>query len=149
MARGRNDEERKAERKRGSSARWATFWIILFMVLVPFFESLDPTGTWTTFIGKWMFVVLLVYIGVEFYETTERSVNNTGGYIKDNGLSFIAFIISVVTFALMVAKVGPYILTEAQLYIMLQLAGWNAIDFILGLLMSQRIARAGRERDEE
>jgi hypothetical protein len=151
---------RSSGRQRGrrpgyiSRARWTAFFLIVFMLwfaVVPLYPSLansiDPTGWWTAYIAKKLVYLLLLYLAIEMDETSRRNSTNQEGFVIDNGLAFIGVLIGFATLVLWAFRPG-YKLTADQFNIVTQCTLTVAIDFAFGLIFSQRIAFAGKERAE-
>ena len=136
---------------RQTRARWASFWLVLFMLGIaasPYFPfTIDQSGYITAYIKQWLFIILYIYLAIEFNETATRSSTDIWAFIKDNGLALIAIFVGFGSLLLLMLLPG-YRLTPDQLHIMLQCLAAVAFDFFYGVVISQRIAFAGKERDE-
>jgi hypothetical protein len=133
-------------------ARWATLWLMIFMLgiaiapIVPF--TVDKTGYATAYTKEWLFVVIFIYLTIQFDETARRSSTNMVGFIKDNGLALACIFVGFGAF-LAWSFHPTYKLTYDQFHIMLQCMIAAGFDFYYGVIISQRIAFAGKEREEE
>jgi hypothetical protein len=128
-------------------ARWATIWMILFMLLVSS-GLIDPNGTLIANAKEWLFVMLGPYVVISFHETSTRDSTDLMGFVVDNVLAFLAFFVGTGIFIAVVAR-PSFTLSYDQAHILLQCTTWVGIDFFYGIVLSFRIAFAGRERKEE
>jgi len=133
-------------------ARWATLLLIIFMVAVaasPFMNvTIDPSGKIAAFVNEWIYVVLMAYLVIQFDETSRRSATNMKAFIIDNGLALVAILVGFAVLLLWLFRPG-YELTKSLSHIIAQCTITSAFDFYYGIVFSQRIAFAGKEREEE
>jgi hypothetical protein len=128
-------------------ARWSTALLIAFMLLIPFTGGVDPTGAWIHTLNQWMFVVFIVYMSIQFWETANRSSTDRAGFFQDNGMALLGVIVGFIYLALLVTKALR--MSQDQILLLLQCLGWGGLDFVFGVLISQRIAASAKEREEE
>ncbi len=133
------------------AARWAALWMVAFMLwmaIIPVLPySLDPKGWWAAFVLGWWPLILVLYLVVELYETARRNATNQEGFIKDSGLALLGFLIGFAIFLLLAFRQG-YSLTPDQFMLTLESTAVVGGDFFTGIVISQRIAFAGKERAE-
>lgn len=125
--------------------------LTLFMLSItisPFLPfSIDSDGRLAAHVKDWLFLIFGPYIAIQLHETSQRISSDVGDFLMDNGLALLAFIVGVVTFILLWLRPG-YTLTPDQFHIMLQCTMWSFIDFLYGVIITLRIAFAGKEREE-
>ena len=124
-----------------------TVFLILFQFALVSMRRVvcDATMEW---LAQWAWLGLLLYLNIEFAETSSRDSANTGGYLIDNGLAFIGFC-SFILIYLLNRLSAPWKLSAEELSILYQCAAFGLTDFLWGLLFSQRIAAAGKDRTTE
>jgi hypothetical protein len=125
-------------------AAWvSTLMLIAFMALVPFLRNIIGSAAMAWLADSiWFF--LLVYLNVQFWETSSRNPTAVKEYFVDNSLALGGVVVGIILMVLpwFWQKPGE----EWSLIIQCTLFGLS--DLMWGLLVSQRIAFAGKERDE-
>ncbi|MES2202870.1 MAG: hypothetical protein V4474_00900 [Patescibacteria group bacterium] len=126
------------------TARWATLLLIVFMLGVQY----APESILLLIrIKEWLPDVLLLYMTIEIYETSQQSWTKITEFFWDNGLSFAGMIVGIVIFVLLFARPG-YTLSYEHILIERWCTLACAFDFFLGLAIVFRITSAAREREE-
>jgi hypothetical protein len=126
------------------TARWATALLIVFMLGVQY----SPTSILLAIsIKEWLPDILLLYMTLEIYETSQQSWTKLAEFFWDNGLSLLGMFVGVGTFILLFAR-PTYVLSYEQILIMRWCTLACAFDFFLGLAIGFRITSAAREREE-
>jgi len=132
-------------------ARWATLTLIIFMLTIitpPLWgRSLYPAWLMVYIKEEW-FVVLALYLIVEFDETQRRLSTDLGGFVSDNGLALLALFVGLTAFVLMGFRQG-YQLTYEEYRIIRDSTIIAGFDFYYGIVITQRIAASAKERAEE
>jgi hypothetical protein len=80
-------------------------------------------------------------------ETCRRNSNDLRGFFFDSGYAIIAIMVPIGFFVWDKAS-NTFRLPAEELQIMIQCMAWGLTDLIWGLLISMRIAFAGKEREE-
>lgn len=132
-------------------ARLATVALIIYTLSIiapPIWgQSLYPAWLMAYIKEEW-FIVLVLYIVVEFDETQRRLSTDLGGFVSDNGLALVAVLIGLATFVLLGFRQG-YHLTYEEYRIVRDSTIVAGIDFYYGIVITQRIASSAKERAEE
>jgi len=129
-------------------AKVLTIVLVLFEVSLIYSRAL--LGDYEmAFLMHWIWLILLVYLNFQLLETTLRSSTNQLGFFEDNGLALLAVIAAIILFSLYFADVNLLkrwrreeveVLSACFLY--------GLTDFVWGIMIAQRIAFAGKEREE-
>jgi predicted MFS family arabinose efflux permease len=86
-------------------------------------------------------------MSIQFWETANRSSTDRAGFFQDNGMALLGVIVGFIYLALLVTKALR--MSQDQILLLLQCLGWGGLDFVFGVLISQRIAASAKEREEE
>jgi hypothetical protein len=99
------------------------------------------------FVNQWLWLAMCFYINIQLLETCRRNSNDLRGFFFDSGYAIIAIMVPIGFFVWDKAS-NTFRLPAEELQIMIQCMAWGLTDLIWGLLISMRIAFAGKEREE-
>ncbi len=117
--------------------------LIVFMLIIPWIRWAFGDGTIGWF-ARFLWLPLLIYLNVQLWGTSTRESTDMGQWFLDN---FLALIASFIGLFLLLLPGFRHLGAEEKL-ILLQCVGFSLSDLMWGLLFSQRIAFAGKERGE-
>lgn len=120
-----------------------TMALIAFMLLIPWLRWAFGDGG-IGWVARFVWLPLLVYFNVQLWGTSQRESSDMGQWFLDNLLALIA---SFIGLFLLFLPGFRHLGSEEKLTLM-QCVGFSLSDLMWGLLFSQRIAFAGKERGE-
>ncbi len=128
-----------------SAISWiSTVVLIVFIALVAlWFRSVFGDG-FMGWLSRFIWLPLLIYFNVQLWATSIRESTDLGQWFVDN---FLALDASVFGLFLLLLPWFPDMGPEEKLVLM-QCVGVSLSDLMWGLVYSQRIAFAGKERGE-
>lgn len=126
---------------------WATILKIALMFATMYMRHvLDDGGMQVVDHTLWLFFV--VYMNIQLWAIFQRETTKTGQFFVDNALALVGLGVGGIILFLMLFVPWFKDYGHEEFSIVLQCTLWGGTDFLWGILLSQRIAFSGKERQE-
>lgn len=144
--------EKHGPRRRKRKLQRISFWSTVTLIVLEFATALflrdivgDAAMVW---LAEWIWLVLAVYLAIEFLDVADRDSTDWWGFAADNAAAFVGVVLTIVLLLLHYVEQRGFVLLNQEWHIMLKCLVFGAIDLGVGLILALRIAFAGKEREE-